>query len=166
MRKTGAIIVVTAFALISASLAFSQPEGRGRMEERERAIEKVEMLRMWKLIETLDMDEKQAQKFFILANSYNDREKELLGERRRIEAQLRELLKNKSAPRDELGKLIRDFIRNQDEVYQNRKRFYEESSKILSLEQQAKLILFQSHFNREMFEIMREIREKKHPGRR
>ena len=169
MKRTGAIIALATFFLTSS--VFSQPqseeevrEAKERFEEYEKereSVEKLEMLKMWKLIETLDMEEEQAQKFFILMKRQNDGERKLNKERREIEKQLRTLLGKEPVPENEIKKLIRNFVKNQDEARLNRKKFYEESSGILSVEQQAKLILFQSRFNREMFEIMKEIRQKK-----
>ncbi len=180
MKRTGAIVITLA-TFIFASTAFSQHESSEKLKEREKdlmeekikesetkmkerekeQIEKIEMLKMWKLIETLDMGEEQAQKFFILIKRQNDGERKSNRERHEIEKQLKISLGKEPVPEDELKKLIRNFVNNQDEARLNRKKFYEESSGILSTEQQAKLILFQSRFNREMFEIMKEIRQKK-----
>lgn len=128
-------------------------------EQMKRVRERIETLRMWKLTKALDLDEKTSAQLFPLLNRYDKKRaeieqsiwagikglKESLREKR--EGKLRDIL-------DRLEQDHRELQRTNDEERADLKR-------ILTIEQQAKFVLFQQEFNKEIRKIIAEARDKR-----
>ncbi|MSS71600.1 MAG: hypothetical protein EXS64_08935 [Candidatus Latescibacteria bacterium] len=139
-------------ALLEAQPGESPPTVEGRSPARfpvatEERRERLRMVRMWRLIDVLDLREGQSNKFFLSLKRYDGEEDRLNGERERLSASLRGMVTRPGTPEKALLDTMQ-AIRLQDEVQrQARARFHAEVANILSVKQQAKLLLFEQRFD-------------------
>jgi hypothetical protein len=105
------------------------------------------MVRMWRLMDVLDLREGQSDKFFLALKRYDGEEDRLNELRERLSASLRGMVAQAETPEKALLDTIQ-ALRQQDEVQrQARARFRSEVAGILSVRQQAKLLLFEQRFD-------------------
>ncbi len=157
---------------------FSQPQGEGRprgsdsqafggdetpqaYEKRENIRKRIELIRMWKLTEKLDLTEETGAKLFPLLHKYDEKGIRLQKERNSITNQLRRALEDEATSDEEIEAAMDNLEKNvlaaSDLIRQQRK----ELKGILSTRQQAKFILFQREFHREIRKIIAEARERR-----
>jgi len=130
-------------------------------EKREEIRKRIELIRMWKLTEELDLTEEIGAKLFPILHKYDEKRMALHKERRDIVNQLRKALENEVSS-DEAIEAVMDILEKNtlaelDLIRQQRK----ELKGILSPRQQARLILFQREFHREIRKIIAEARERR-----
>lgn len=139
------------------------PDGPPSPEHRERVRERIKTMRMWKLTEALDLDEKTAARLFPLLNQYHNRREE-------TEMRIKEdvvSLKNALHERDRAG--ITALLGAVEEKHQSLERLRDEErqrlKEILTLEQQAQYLIFQIEFRRDMKRMIAEARGRRHKMR-
>jgi len=143
----------------------SADERSDRGEEREKIRENIETLRMWKLLEALDLTSEQSDKFLPVLKDFQKA-------RRNFEDQRRDLLKQletalQSAPEDkQLKEILADLENNREQFQTELDRYMNQSKTILTIEQQAKLALFEDQFERKMRETIEQIRGGEHSQRK
>jgi len=138
------------------------PEGFDRpptKEQKEKVRKRIETLRMWKLTRILDLDEETAARLFPLLNRYNKKRAGIEQNLRGDMIALRDALKNKREGR------LRDLLERLEKNHKALQRLKDEErtelKKILTLEQQAKFIIFQQEFDREIRKIIAEARKRR-----
>ena len=169
------VIAVGLFILGLALPCFSQPPREGRpggpafdgdesppsFEKREEIRKRIELIRMWKLTEELDLTEETGAKLFPVLHTYDEKRMELHKERRNIMEQLRKALKDEAtsdkAIEAAVDKLDENTLAETDLIRQQRR----ELKGVLSPRQQAKFVLFQREFHREIRKIIAEARERR-----
>jgi len=152
------IFLVILMAVITAG---TEAQNRNRM----RAHEKIEQLEKIKLIEILGMDEETSIRFFTRHAEF----KKVLGENQtRCEKQidvLNDLVNSGNQTNStEYKKQLNEFWKLETELLNERKKFYDSLSGLLSDEQVAKLIVFEKQFRDEIRNIL--MRERFNGGRR
>jgi Spy/CpxP family protein refolding chaperone len=149
--------------LIPAGLVFSQgppsstDERPGRREDREKIRENIETLRVWKLLEALNLTEEQSTKFLpalkefqTAKKSFEDRRKDLLEE---LETTLN------AGPNDKkLTEILTEMENNRKQFLVATDSYLEKAKSILTIEQQAQLFLFEDKFERRIRETIEQIR--------
>lgn len=158
MRKTMSLLLSGLILISLVSGAIAQPGQEFSPERREM---RIRMLRTWRLIEELDLTEEQSTKFFPIMNRFDDKEREINQKRRRIMVELREVLSRDNASEKEIKEKIAALRNGEQERHSNRDKFYEDVAKVLSVSQQARLLLFEERFQREVREIIRDFRERR-----
>jgi hypothetical protein len=174
------VLIPVAVLFISGSLlpAFSQPPGQGGsaesgrpllkgdeppppFEKREEIRKRIELIRMWKLTEELDLTEEIGAKLFPILHKYDGKRMALHKERHDIISRLRKALENEASSDEAIEGVMDTLEKNSlaelDLTRQQRK----ELQGILSPRQQAKFILFQREFHREIRKIIAEARERR-----
>ncbi len=138
--------------LIAALLALACSNYAGsteppRMDEKRQ--ERMEMLRKWKMMEALDLDKDTAEKIFALRGKYLAERKKFRDAVAEDLRRLKQLLRDqKEKPDDkELERLVSSIRQNRKKLRANWDESYEEVSKLLTIRQQAELILFLKEFN-------------------
>jgi len=152
------IFLVILMAVITAG---TEAQNRNRM----RAHGKIEQLEKIKLIEILGMDEETSVRFFTRHAEF----KKVLGENQtRCEKQidvLNDLVNSGNQTNStEYKKQLNEFWKLETELLNERKKFYDSLSGLLSDEQVAKLIVFEKQFRDEIRNIL--MRERFNGGRR
>ena len=154
---------VLIFSLTAQAVQAQRPPARPFPEEgkRERLREEIETMKMWKMLEVLDLTDEQSNDFLPAwrelqkaQKDFRERREELL---KSLEAVLGEEKPDEGKIRNILGQLEKERSRF-DEVQQ---RFRQKAKEVLTLEQQAKLLLFEDRFEKRMMEIIRQYRERK-----
>jgi hypothetical protein len=162
---------------------FSQPSGEGRprgsdspllggdesppsIEKREEVRKRIELIRMWKLTEELDLTEETGAKLFPILHKYDEKWVKLKEKGRNIMNELRKALKDEETPDEEIEAAMEKVEENASAASDLLRQRHEELRRILSPRQRAKFILFQRRFQREIRKIIAEARERKVRARR
>jgi len=138
------------------------PQGEERPMDRERAEElrkRVELIWMWKLTEELDLTEEEGAKVFPLLRQYEEKKRELREENRRLVRELQQMIADKASEGD-LKKAIKALEENDRKRNKVQKEGSDKLAKVLSVEKQARYIVFQEHFRREIHGLIQKARHK------
>ena len=163
LKLSGMFFLVFIFLLTSRAVYAQRPPAHPFPEEgkRERLREEIDTMKMWKMLEVLDLSQEQSDKFLPVwremqkaQKDFRDRREDLL---KSLESVLAEDKPDEGKIRDILGQLEKERSRF-DEIQQN---FRQKAQEILTLEQQARLVLFEDRFEKRMMEIIRQYRERK-----
>ncbi len=129
-------------------------------EQMEKVRKRIETLRMWKLTRALDLDEGTSAKLFPLLNKYDKNRTEIERALRNDIKELRESLKEGRE-----GHQLKNILDRLEENHRAMQRTNDEEraelKKILTIEQQARFVLFQHEFDREIRKIIAEARERR-----
>jgi len=119
-------------------------------EQREEVRKKMEAIRIARLTEELNLDEKTAAKFIPAITSLDQKRRILLKENQELLREMRALL---NAPPPDEGKLkaaIHRIEKNHHEMLSLRDKEFAAIRDNLTVEQQARYLLFHQEFQREM----------------
>ena len=144
------VVFLSFFTVLLLQIAIFAQDDRKRDPR-----EKIESLEKIKLLETLDLDEETAIKFFARRNEHKEKIKALMNEQdaqyQKIDDKL-STLTNENDP--ELKKMIDKYLSINQKMDDERKRFFDSLSDILTLKQQAKLAIFEKRFRQEIRDIL------------
>ncbi|OPX31535.1 MAG: hypothetical protein B1H40_03840 [Candidatus Latescibacteria bacterium 4484_181] len=121
---------------------------------------KIKILRTWKLIEDLRLSEEQAVKFFPLLTEFDTKREELEAQKQQIMDELRVLLSGEKPSAKKIQQLLARLQKNEQELRSTRESFVKKTAAVLSTEQQARLILFEERFRRQLREVIQEMRHR------
>jgi Spy/CpxP family protein refolding chaperone len=126
--------------------------------------ERVEMLKLWRIIDELEIEEKQAAQLFPYW-SKNQRDKRSLGdERRQATHTLHQLLQSEDTDDGELEKQI-GMIRVIDQrVFELNMAFRDGLKKHLDARQRARLMVFEERFRGDLRDMVRGFRRMRPDG--
>lgn len=133
-------------------LSYSQPGfGRRRIEDRK----KIEELKKIKLIETLDLSEEEAIRFFTI---YNDHQKKIFSlqeDRDKLIDQLERLTRTESRINEvKLRELFNKLEEIERKIFKARQEFHTNIQNAISSEKFAKYIVFEREFARELSKLI------------
>ncbi len=140
--------------LLPFCLSLAQP-----LQKREPK-ELIETIRIWRLTEELNLSEDQAAKLFPKLKKIREVKREFKRKRREILKAIEKELKRKKPREDVLKKEIEDLNREDKEFREKEERLKEEIFEVLTIEQQARFLLFQERFDREIREMIKRIRHR------
>ena len=180
-KKIFSIVIAIGVGLFIVGFSlpgFSQPPGEGRprgsdrpvlkgdespqpIEKREKIRKRIELIRMWKLTEELDLTEETGAKLFPILHKYDEKRIKLGKERRKITEQLRKALEDEATPDEEIEAAMEKVEKNALAASDLLRQQREELKGVLSPRQQAKFILFQGEFQREIRKLIAEARERR-----
>jgi Spy/CpxP family protein refolding chaperone len=156
-----------ALALVLNSTALGQSPSfheQGRhMEDRERVRENIETLRMWKLLDALDLTSEQSTQFLPVLKDFQDAKRQFADERDRLFREIEAILDSEEIDQKALKENLADLDNTRSAFHRETEQFLAKSREILSLKQQARLLLFEERFERRLKESIQEMRRK---GRR
>lgn len=130
------------------------PEGRERLM----------MFRMWRLTEQLNLTEDQAARFFPLSRRYLEEDRKLNLKTSLSADSLRVAIDRDNVPESELMARMEGFRAVTEERAKLKASYLKDASGILSVRQQAGLLLFEERFQaelRDMGQVMRKVREQR-----
>lgn len=157
------LILVAGFSIYSSAEPPEDFEKPPSKEQIEKVRMRIETLRMWRLTEALNLDEKTSAQVFPLISKYNKKRAEMEQSLRNGMMELKESLKEKREGN------LKNIIDKLEEDHKALRRIKEEEwaelKRILTIEQQARYILFQHKFEREIRKIIAEAREKRRSER-
>lgn len=158
-------IFTVAFAVFTLSGSAEPPDDFDRpptKEQAEKVRKRVETLRMWKLTNALDLDDKTSAKLLPLLSRNDKRRTASEGELREAMRDLREALKERRE--GQLKSILERLEQNHKSIQRINDEEREELKKVLTVEQQARFIIFQQEFDMEMRRAIAESRERRPEG--
>lgn len=158
--RTGIFFVTVVGATLFAALFSS---AAGAREAKDRHWERVEMLRIWKLTEVLELDEEAMARIAPVVKTYNKKMRHGAMEREKTLHQLRRACRKEEGV-DE--KLIRESTRKilslESEMMKTRHAHYKEMEKRLDPRLMGRYLLFEVRFQDEIQKFMQDMRGGKH----
>ncbi len=153
--------IILLLGLAATSMAepaedFDRPPSKEQMEKIRK---RVETLRMWRLTEALNLDEKASAQLFPILNRFDKKRYELEEYLREGMRDLRELLKDKKEER--LKKILNKLEENHKALQNLKQEEWADLKKMLTVEQQARFIIFLTEFEREVRKLIAEARERR-----
>ncbi len=133
-------------------LLFAQ---RGAEEKDPREI--IEKVRIYRLTEELDLNEEQAAKFFPRLKDIRKTEQMFHKQKMEIVRELKELLKE-GAKEQEIIKVLNKFQELQKKRFESQLKEIEGIRNILTPEQQARFLVFQEEFEKEIRDLIKEVK--------
>jgi Spy/CpxP family protein refolding chaperone len=127
--------------------------GRGGLPSEQQVGEvrkKMEAVRMWRLSEALKLDEKTSAKLAAVLGSLDQQRGAIMRENRETIRELRSTLKAGNPDEKKLKAALEKIRKNQDAMMDLRKKELHQIKDILTIEQQARYLIFQHEFGREM----------------
>lgn len=129
----------------------NQP-GRGGLseEKREEIRKKIEAVRIWRLTEELKLDQNTAAKLSAYLSSFDRQRRDILRERMATMREMRSTLKASKPDQPKLKTALDKLEKNQRAMQEVRDKEIAGLKNILTIEQQARFLIFQQDFRREM----------------
>ena len=128
-------------------------------EQRDMVRKRIETLKMWKLTQALDIDETTSAKLFPILNRYDQRKAEIHQNIRQGMREMKQSLKeNRTGGLQNTLAMLEENHRALQSINDEE---WQEMKKILTVEQQAKFIIFRQEFDREVRNIIADTKEKR-----
>jgi Spy/CpxP family protein refolding chaperone len=156
MKKLKYLIIF--ISLLMASQVFAQPGPGGGPEMRERMKERIKTIKIWKLTEEVNLTSEQSEKFFPVYNEFQNSMMELEKKRFELLKELDELADLSDVADQKLIEKINNIESINEDDKKLKSKFLNDISSILSVRQQAKLLIFEEHFKRRMQEMIQDVR--------
>ena len=129
-------------------------------QQRDRVRKRIETVKMWKLTKALDLDEASSVKIFPILNRYDKRKADIHQDLREGMREMRRSLKeNKTAGLQNTLAMLEEKHRALQNINDEE---WAELKKVLTVEQQAKLILFRHEFDREVHKLIADAKDRRH----
>ena len=138
-------------------------DDREREERMKKHAERIEIFRLWKIMEYLDLSEDQVDEFFPMMRQHGKQERKIAEERGTLIRELQEALRQDIPSKANLRKLIDAVKQNKRRLAEEKEALLEKSAKILSIEQQARMLLGIDKVERKLWESIARVRHHR-PG--
>ncbi|MBI5118544.1 hypothetical protein HZA56_18915 [Candidatus Poribacteria bacterium] len=161
-----ALAVTFGVTLVANAEPFDDPgQGPGPgpgMQKHERLRERVELMAMWKLTDALNLDQETAAKLFPMLHDLNVQQQKLREKRREIFEGMKAEIEKKQPDSKVLKKMIEQFQENETDMVKLRNKKLDDASKLLTDEQVARMIVFVPQFERDVRQMIDEVRTRRH----
>jgi len=128
--------------------------------ERARLREDIDNLRVWKMTKYLELSTEQSQKFFPLYNDFAKNMGDLDRKRGHLFDQIAKGAELTDYPQENLVKMMDELDQLEMKVLNLKQEFREKASKVLSINQVAKLTVFEHRFQGEIQRMIKEARQR------
>ena len=153
IRKFSALIV----------FVFSSALGQ-EMPLRGPAMERVEQFKKIRMMEVLKLDEESSLRFFARYNKFQEGLREITVKRDGFIDQLAALRKS-NAGDGEYEKVFKELTSVEGKMAEERSKFLQELKGVVSTKQIAEYIVFERNFNRQLFQLVREMAQERNQRR-
>ena len=155
-------LLPTLFILFFAAALFAQEGDKPPLPEG-KPFKRIEAIKIWKLTEVLDLNEEQSEKFFPRMRKLEKARRKTFAERRKLLGDLSQLLGEKESDKSiQIG--IEKIINFDKKQRKEEEKLREDVMSVLSIRQQAKLLLFEERFGEEVKKIIKGLRNGKQKG--
>jgi len=134
-----------------------------RMQLTKKRWERIRMLRMYKLIEFLDLNEEDSARFLPLLKQFEKKQEVFRERQRELSQQLKKAVDSETITEKELKKLHKEYLDQERKTQKPRDEFRKKASEILTIKQQIKLDIFDQHFRENIKEILRDRESQRYP---
>lgn len=121
----------------------------------------IETIKIWKMTEALDLREDQAAKLFPKLAQLEASRREFHRRQRLLRDELAELLKQRPVPDQDIRTRLEELDRTEADFRGRERAVRGELRSILSMEQQARLALFEERFEMEMRRTIQDLRQRR-----
>ncbi|MBI5250887.1 MAG: hypothetical protein HY912_15475 [Desulfomonile tiedjei] len=149
--------VVVFLVLLASLLSTSMQYARAEQPDQNKIQDRIEFLTMWKMMEALDLDKSTAEKILEVRKNFLSQRKTLLASLQENFQNLQQTLKDTPRGKEnekELTGLLTQIREKRKRLETLDDELYEHISQVLSVRQQAELVLFLRDFRREMRALM------------
>ena len=165
MRRTRLVLSMVAVMIFAAtSLSFAQQAPSGGLYDeslepggappsaakREEVRKKIEALKIWKMTEALKLDAETSARLAAVINPLDQQRMDIAREQMMTMRELRSLLQSQKPDQAKLKAAIDKLEKNHIAMQETRNKEFSAVKGILTTEQQARYIVFQQDFRREM----------------
>jgi len=152
------ILFLAPTGMVFAQGHSSSAEDRSsRREEREKIRENIETLRVWKLLEALNLTAEQSTQFLPVLKEFQTAKRSFEDGRRDLLQELETALET-SPNEKKLKEILTEMENNRKQFQAAWESYLEKAKSILTIEQQAQLFLFEDKFERRIRETIEQIR--------
>lgn len=135
------------------------PMGGPPSDERMKKIMKrIEMVRMWRLTEELDLDEATAAKLFPILSRYESKRMELQKQMFELRRKARLIESGRADKQESSARVLDELEKNRTAMHRLRKEQNKELKKVLTPTQMLKYLSFEERFRREMRQMIMDAR--------
>ncbi|GBE39372.1 hypothetical protein BMS3Bbin08_01994 [bacterium BMS3Bbin08] len=162
MRKILIVLMAVLITGVFAGYGYSHQQGGDGFDNppgKEELRERIGMMRIWKLTEVLDLDEKTASRLFPVLHKFDKKRAEMHESAGKDKKELREALEEESY--GQIKGILKRLERKHRELQELNEEEKAELRDILTIEQQAKFILFRHDFERRIKKIVAEAKERR-----
>ena len=162
-----ALVLLIALASLAAVPPWlqAQQDTDQAADSREEALKRIEMLRLFRLTEVLELNEDDAARVFPIIQRYDREYRDLLEKRESLMHELQLQLNNASPDRATLSRLVDEILALEREAMRIRNEQFKELKKILTAEQYAKYLVFDAKFREDLNRMLDDIRRQRPPRR-
>jgi len=157
-----AAVVLACTATAATAQQMMQGPGPGGQVN---ASKRVEEIKIGRMTEALKLDEKTAAKFIPAVTTLDDQRRTLMGERRQHLFELRKQLEAQRPDEGKLAAILEKLRKNEQDQMATRDKEHAAAKAHLTVEQQARYVIFQMEFNREVRGIIDDMRGGRGPGK-
>ncbi len=150
MKATAALVILV-LALPEAGWSQLSSEGG-------RSLDRIQFLKMWRLVDQLEIDVDQAAVLFPLLSRHHRKMEELRVQRKKAAGDLRHILGGESPEDSELLAAMEKVVDLDRRLRMADDEFKKGLEGHLTIRQRAKLVLFSDHFRRDLREIVEGMR--------
>ena len=150
--------VLVLLILMFSTQVFAQPGPNGEPRMREKMKERIKTLKIWKLTEEVDLTSDQSEKFFPIYKDFQKGLMELEEKRFRLLRELDELSNADDVNDQSLKNKMDEIEAIHDDHKKLHTAFLKDTGSILSVKQQARLLIFEERFKNRMHETINDIR--------
>ena len=147
----------------SEEAAEKRRPAQSRIPRRERSKEMLETIRTVRTIETLKLTEQQIAQFLPKQRQMKEMRENYFKVRKARVEKLAKLLESKTSPRA-LEKTLTELKSDKEKYQAENKALRDEIDNILTLEQRARLIIFERDFRKEMRKMLKGHSKRKKPS--
>jgi Spy/CpxP family protein refolding chaperone len=127
-------------------------------EKREETRKKIEAVRIWRLTEELKLDSDKSAKLSSLLSSLDQKRRDIQRDQAETMRTLRQTLKALKPDEAKIRPLLDKLEHDHHAMQELRNRELKDLKDLLTTEQQARFLLFQQRFQREMREMISSVR--------
>lgn len=147
-------LLATFVLLFCATFVYAQPPVGGP------GFERVERFKKMRMVEMLELNEEQSVRFFARHTEMENTRRALEKQRDEVLDKIERLIRNK-ADAKEYEKLFSEVESLNRQIGEERQKFFNGLGDLLTVEQQAKLLLFERRFEKELREAIRESQQRR-----
>jgi Spy/CpxP family protein refolding chaperone len=149
-------LLLCSFVLVFSSSLHAQGGPMGGRP----SLERIERFKKMRLVEMLDMKEEQSVRFFARFNEFENSKKEMNRQKDESLDKIERLIRNNGDVK-EYDKLFAEVDGINRKIGEERLKFFNGLSDVLSVEQRAKLLLFERRFESELREAVMQMQQRR-----
>jgi len=160
VNKSLWVLLLSLILGISAAWAEPWKEGKDALEK---SRDRIHMMKIWKMTETLKLDREGTSRFIAVNNHYEEARRKIHRDFFEDIQKLRNVLRDLNPPERELREIVIRLKNRKTEMNNLENKQMEEELNLLKPDQQARYFIFQIDFHREMVDMIREIQGERPP---